>query len=200
MIIGKLFNMRNILIALVLALFFNQYLHSQETVITKVRCYLLKDFPINEIHNPKLTLGEAKQGTIPKGKELIVLGIDTLKYKMYRIQYKKKIGWVHKDILIDDSYIVKNDPNIREEYRKVVLDNSVAIGMTKHELIQSLGDPIDTNRTITANNVSEQLVYGNIINHYYAVGFKLVSYQTTSDKLYIYLDNGIVTAIQTMNY
>ena len=169
---------------------------AQEIVTTSKRCYFLKDYPISKIYDPSLTLGEAKQGTIPKGKELIVLGIDTLKYKMYHVKYKKKIGWVHKDVLVDDKYIIEKDPNIREKYKSIVLDNSVAIGMTKHELIQSLGDPIDTNRTITAEKTTEQLIYGNVIKHYYAVGFQLVTLQTTSNQMYIYLDDGVVTAIQ----
>lgn len=51
------------------------------------------------------------------------------------------------------------------------------IGMTTSELSASTwGNPKDKNKTTTANGVSEQWVYGS--------------------GRYVYLDNGVVTAIQ----
>lgn len=53
--------------------------------------------------------------------------------------------------------------------------HSIHIGDSKNTVIQKWGNPMRVNRTQTANGVSEQLVYGN---------------------QYVYIDDGIVTAIQ----
>ena len=58
--------------------------------------------------------------------------------------------------------------------------HGVHIGMTEHQLWQSMwGKPTSINRTVTENNVREQWVYRG--------GVK---------EGYIYLTNGVVTAIQ----
>jgi len=54
--------------------------------------------------------------------------------------------------------------------------HKVGIGMTADQVIQSVGKPQSVNRTTTAAGVNEQWVYGGG---------------------YVYLDNGIVTAVQS---
>lgn len=53
------------------------------------------------------------------------------------------------------------------------------MGMSRQLVYAVMGYPIDVNRTITENLVSEQLVYGKFEN-----------------RVYVYLENGRVTAIQ----
>lgn len=183
------------ILLLIISIFVCVYCTAQDKVTTKVRCYFLKEnLDLTQVF--KTTVGETKQGFIPANKELIVLGLDTINYIFYKVQYKDKIGYVHKDVIVD-RYLINNiDPNIRNEYRKYVNDHSIVIGMTKYELIASLGNPIKTNTTVTGSGKSEQLVYGDVINHYYAIGFTLQNYQTTSNEKYIYIDNDIVTSFQ----
>jgi len=54
--------------------------------------------------------------------------------------------------------------------------HKVGIGMTADQVIQSVGKPQSVNRTTTAAGVNEQWVYGGG---------------------YVYLDNGVVTAVQS---
>lgn len=166
-----------------------------QTVTTKFRCYLLSpDMDLNR--SDKVTIGETKIGYIPKNKEVQVLALDTIKYIFYKVKYKKKVGYIHKDVVVDKSLIVSIDPNIRNEYRKYVAECSVVIGMSKYELQASIGNPLDINRTVTADHVSEQWCYGDVVTHYYTIGFTLHSVSNTRNNRYIYLEDDIVTAYQ----
>ena len=179
---------------LTLMLLFAGFCNAQ-TVTTKYKCYFLKESTdLNK--TDVLTVGELKQGTIPANKELAVLGLDTCKYVFYKVKYKDRIGYIHKDVVTDNSLILSKDPNIRDEFRKCVIEHSVAIGMTKYEVLASLGKPLEINATVTVAGLTEQLCFGNVINHYYVTGFTLQNVQTTSDRKYIYIENGIVTSFK----
>lgn len=124
-----------------------------------------------------------------------VIDRDTIGYNLYLVEYKNKQYWVARHHLVEGDELLKLDTKIREEYLPVVLDHSVAIGMTRHELIQSIGDPIDKKRTITKNGTSETLTFGTIINHYYAVGFQLRTWEQKTTSLTVMLKDDIVEAI-----
>lgn len=71
--------------------------------------------------------------------------------------------------------------------RKEVIDNAILernalVGMTADEVIKSWGNPNKVNRTVAARSVSEQWIYRR---------------GTSGDDQYIYLDEGVVTAIQS---
>lgn len=63
-----------------------------------------------------------------------------------------------------------------EKFRASMLAKKVAIGMNAEQAILAWGKSKDINSTITAHGIREQWVYG--------------------PRTYLYLDNGIVTAIQ----
>ncbi|WP_276855899.1 hypothetical protein [Bacteroides fluxus] len=166
-----------------------------QTVTTKFKCYMLSpDMDLSK--SDKVTVGETKIGYIPKDKEVQVLALDTIKYIFYKVQYKNKTGYIHKDVVTDKSLIVSIDPNIRDEYRKYVSERSVVIGMNKYELQASIGTPLDINRTVTADHVSEQWCYGDVVTHYYTIGFTLHSVSNTKNNKYIYVEDGVVTSYQ----
>lgn len=179
---------------LTLMLFLAAFCNAQ-TVTTKVKCYFLKE-STDLNRTDVITIEESKQGTIPANKELPVLGLDSCKYIFYKVKYKNKIGYIHRDVVVDNSLILSKDPNIRDEFRKYVIEHSIVIGMTKYEVLASLGKPIEINAAITVSGLSEQLCFGNVINHYYTIGFALQNFQTTSDRIYIYLENDIVTSFK----
>jgi len=58
----------------------------------------------------------------------------------------------------------------------------VFIGMTKEEILRSVGSPSIINQTITGGGTREQWIYG--------------LYSTETKPTYLYLDNGILTGIQ----
>lgn len=77
--------------------------HAQ-TVTTKDRCYFLSDEQgLANLY--KVTLDEAKIGTIPKGKTLTILGYDTIQGNLIKVQYKNKIGWIHRTV-VKDQYVI----------------------------------------------------------------------------------------------
>jgi len=59
---------------------------------------------------------------------------------------------------------------------KAVLDGKVQIGMTDEQVRMSLGKPVTVNRTVTANTVTEQWVYGSSTYLYFRDGV-LTSWQ-----------------------
>lgn len=101
------------------------------------------------------------------------------------------LAWVHNSLLsegyvpeIPESEIrrgqfIDQNPDLSEQRKQDILNGRIRIGMSREEVRASWGAPNDINRTVTANNVSEQWVYGSIRNRRYA-----------------YFDNGLLTAIQ----
>jgi len=101
------------------------------------------------------------------------------------------IGWIHHSILSKEFVqkltipnrrrilYVNNNPGITEQYKQAILNGAIRIGMTKEMVEASLGSPRDINRTVTANKVREQWVYGSVRN-----------------RRYIYFTNGVLDAFQ----
>jgi regulator of protease activity HflC (stomatin/prohibitin superfamily) len=64
-----------------------------------------------------------------------------------------------------------------KDVERAVIERKVMLGMTSEQVSLSWGPPRKVNKTVRASGVSEQWVY--------------------SDDSYVYLDNGLVTVIQT---
>ena len=67
-----------------------------------------------------------------------------------------------------------------EELGTVIASGKIRIGMTKEQCIDAFGKPIDINKTVTANSVSEQWIYKN----------------RDKKTVYVYFENGTLTAFQ----
>ena len=152
-------------LVLLLALFTCVVIHAQ-TVTTNTRCHFLS----NELGLSKLyevTLEEAKIGTIPKGKTLIVLGIDTIKGNLIKVQYKNKIGWIHRTVVKDQFVInyqlkltevslngIKQEPHPTESM--YYEDNTIAIKWSKgiDKMIFILHNKSNRSISINWNNSS----------------------------------------------
>lgn len=110
----------------------NQF--AQRTVMTKERCYFLSDeHGLANLY--KVTLDEAKIGTIPKGKTLPILGTDSIQGLLIKVQYKNKTGWIHKSMIVDtdaqaDTKVIKDEPRVSSSVnRETKKSNGYIIGM-----------------------------------------------------------------------
>lgn len=74
---------------------------------------------------------------------------------------------------------VEQNPNLSAQHREDILNARVRIGMTDEMARVSWGRPANVNRTITANMVREQWVYG-----------------AAGNRRYLYFRNGVLTTIQ----
>lgn len=92
---------------------------------------------------------------------------------------------------------VESHPNIESAMKQHIMNGDIALGMTKDEVIASWGEPSQVNRTLLGNVISEQWIYElgyadsktlQPMPRHMATG--------TGPFVYIYFDNGIVTAIQ----
>jgi hypothetical protein len=63
------------------------------------------------------------------------------------------------------------------KYAPLILDGLIAIGMTKEMVIESIGEPTETYRTVTVRGVSEQWFYRYPGSYLYFLGNKLYSFQ-----------------------
>lgn len=108
-------------LAFLCALFMCIGIHAQ-TVTTNTRCHFLTD----ELGLAKLyevALEEAEIGTIPKGKTLNIIGLDTIKGNLIKVQYKNRIGWIHRTV-VEDQFIINYQLKLAE----------VSLNGTKQEL------------------------------------------------------------------
>jgi len=100
-------------------------------------------------------------------------------------------GWVHKSVTSEQEVkkinyferrrisFVRNNSGIKEQYKQDILNGSIRIGMTKEMVRASWGDPIDSNRTVTAYTTIEQWIYGSM-----------------PTRKYVYFDDGVLTSFQ----
>lgn len=101
------------------------------------------------------------------------------------------VGWVHKSILSKEPVqmlsrpqrrriaFVNSNPSISDQHKQHILDGNISIGMTKEMAEASWGSPRDVNRTVTANMVREQWIYGSVRN-----------------RRYLYFRNGVLDSFQ----
>lgn len=175
LIIKKYSFMRNILFFLIALFLLGFNVFAQKTTTTKARCYVLTDkYSLEKLFDAPLNT--VLIGTIPGKKTVNVLEIDTIHYIFLKVQYKNKIGWIHKNMITDNSFM--KNPRIRNEYKELVSQNKITIGMNPDEVIESWGYPAKKNTTITVNGTSEQWVY------------------SVDASKYVYFENGIVSALQ----
>jgi len=88
----------------------------------------------------------------------------------------KEVVWPPSEEETRREKYCRDHPEISGEFRRAILNGLVMIGMTKEMLRASWGYPEDVNRTVLSGLVTEQWVY--------------------SMGVYVYLENGVVTAWQ----
>jgi len=80
--------------------------------------------------------------------------------------------------IIQRELVVRQHPEWSNNVKMLIRKGKVVIGMTNNQVLASLGEPNDINRTVTKYGVHEQWVYG-----YY-------------DLKCVYLDDNVVTCLQ----
>lgn len=81
--------------------------------------------------------------------------------------------------------VVNQHPEWPEQVQADVLAGTVRIGMTQEQVLASLGNPYDVNRTVGSWGVHEQWIYG-----YYQQDYAF------TPSLYLYIEDGILTSFQ----
>jgi len=76
---------------------------------------------------------------------------------------------------------IEQHHDIDEQTKEYILAGKAAIGMTKEQVLASIGQPRDVHKSVGPWGVHEQWIYGTGI--YYR-------------QLYLYFENGILTAFQ----
>lgn len=109
-----------------------------QTVTTKFDCHLITD-KIKLEQSLPLPITETSIGVIPKGTEVPVLGLDTAQHKLVRVQYKKQTGWIHRNMVVDKSIFIENNPNVRDGYADAVRNRKVIYGMNEEEKELAIG-------------------------------------------------------------
>jgi hypothetical protein len=101
-------------------------------------------------------------------------------------------GWIHSSLISRDRIskpsrvqlrrirYVQAHPNLTPTFLNAIQKGQVTLGMTKNMVTASIGSPKDVNRTVGSFGVHEQWVYGEI----------------TSNRLYVYFENGVLTSWQ----
>jgi hypothetical protein len=90
-------------------------------------------------------------------------------------------GWDYSAVLAE----INKRHLIRDEARNAFLANQVAVGMTSLEAVCTWGDPDDINTTSTRYGTSHQLVYEEYHGQTLGSTFR-----------YVYVEDGVVTAVQ----
>jgi len=106
-----------------------------------------------------------------------------LKGNWIKVKYGNKIGWVSLDFVsskpIPQAQARRlkfvNSHNLPARHKKLILEGSICIGMTKDEVKASWGEPDDINRFIYEWGTKEQWIYGD--TYLYFEGNKLTAIQ-----------------------
>lgn len=100
-------------------------------------------------------------------------------------------GWIHESVISEDRVrkltpsqfrkrkFISDNPNISEQHKEDILEGTIRIGMTSEMVEAARGKPSDINRTVNQFGINEQWIYGSV-----------------SNRLYIYIDDGIMTSFQ----
>lgn len=100
-------------------------------------------------------------------------------------------AWVHESITSEKEVeklspiqrrrksFVRNNPEIKQQYKHDILNGSIRIGMSKDMVRASWGRPNDINRTVNSYSTREQWVYGSI-----------------STRRYVYFEDGVMSSFQ----
>lgn len=88
---------------------------------------------------------------------------------------------------------VSEDEQVRRDRVHAVSEHRVMIGMTAEQCREAWGSPSEINRSTNAGGTSEQWVYYSTYRIGSPTGPERTDYGGTR---YLYLDNGVLTAIQ----
>lgn len=171
--------MKHIFFLFFLFISIGSYAQYNPTVTTKpgYRWFLLStDYSLKALNYDDIPSQEAKIGTIGPNKTLTVLAIDTVGYRFYKVKYKDKIGYIHKNAIINNTILLRKDPNIRPEFLEYILKQEIVLGMSEYEVACAWGEPKDKHKTIMKEFTRTQWVYS--LTHY------------------VYFENGYVSAMQ----
>lgn len=107
--------------------------------------------------------------------------------KWYQVRTDFQMGWMTRKDLSSDyteqlslteyrrRSFIEGHPNINPTFKAAIIAGKIQIGMSKEMVLASWGYPSDINRTVTSTLVREQWIYGRI---------------------YVYFENGVLTAWQ----
>ena len=109
---------------------------------------------------------------------IFVLADDYRKQEAERIREEYRIEAERKSLIAKEeaAYEARLVRKYGKKNAQLILNSDVVLGFTKEMCIESWGEPLDINRTITRNSKSEQWVYG--------IG------------MYLYFEGNILTGIQ----
>jgi len=86
---------------------------------TKIDSYIFKpDIDLSKFGDYKFK--DILLGKIPKGKELEMIEFDTIQYIFYKVKFKNKIGYIHKNFIIDDYGIIDRAKKTRDSINYVI--------------------------------------------------------------------------------
>lgn len=103
---------------------------------------------------------------------------------------RRRLEWESADVAAENTRLAsvnayfKKHPE-HKKFKSFTIQKSVVVGMPEEVLVLSWGNPNKVNRTITAGKESKQYIYG--------------TFSRFEKPKFVYLTNGTVTAIQTMD-
>jgi hypothetical protein len=160
----------------------------EKAEIAQMRADIGKTFWINKPFNQGLELCPSSTGRFKECKRIfnisfsiksVTLGQKTAgmyPMKIYQVQLADgRAGYMSS--VFRDRFFSSEPTAVDREWISACEQNGPSIGMNDRQVFYCFGRPSTTNTTVTANGKREQLVYGS--------------------RGYIYLDNGIVSAVQT---
>jgi hypothetical protein len=159
----------------------------EKAEITQMRTDVGKTFWINKPFNQGLELCPSPTGRFKECKRVfnILLSIKSVflgqktagmyPMKFYQVQLSDgRAGYIGS--AFRDRFLNSESTASEREWISACEQNGPSIGMTESQVFICFGRPSKTNTTVTGNGKREQLVYGY--------------------RGYVYLDNGIVSAVQ----
>ncbi len=154
-----------------------------------------------------------KRGRLKLGSKVELVGFDERAFQVRgtRSNGEGVSGWVSPKAFASEN------PNLVDDFKQIyrrqlivrdlIAHKEVAVGMTEHEVAQSLGEPTKTNARLTANGSTgtwEFIVY-ETVKHYanvrdpYTGGIYRQLVNTTKEeksKVAVEFENGIATAVE----
>ena len=142
---------------------------SAQTIITRDKCHLLTD-KYNLYWMIEMPISEVSIDIIPKGSELQVLEIDSVKFLLARVVYKKKTGWIHRNMVVDRSVFINGNPGVRDGYADAIRNRKVIYGMNEEEVELAIGIQNKETKTTYAKGTKIRVGFdiGYTTNNYIA--------------------------------
>lgn len=102
------------------------------------------------------------------------------KFRQARAETERQIEDLRKKKI--NLYFEQN-PDLSESIKNCILNEEIKIGITKEQVLLSLGNPADIHRTVSSAGVNEQWVYGDVTAF-------------SNSMRYLYFENGVLTSWQ----